>query len=413
MKTLVKQVIILLCFYNLTGWSQSVWQWRGPQRNGLYAEKNLQTAWAINGPTLLWSAEKIGHGHGSPAITTDRLYITGEIDSMACLSAFDLKGTLLWKKEFGKEWVKSYRGSRSTPTVVENLLYVTSGLGNLACFDARSGERKWLVDMKKDLHGQLALHGHAEAPLVEGDRVFLVPGGRDTNVVALNRFSGAIEWVCHGKQECPGYNSPVLIKLPARQLLVVFTAYTLLGLDGKTGQLLWTHDQDNIPFQKREPGVGDTHANSVFYEDGCLYYIAGDGNGAVKLQLSQDGRLIKQLWRNNRIDNYMGGFVKIKDDLYSCVSERKCLLKIKADTGQVCDSLKIGEGAVISADRMLYYYNQRGEVYLIRLAGPAMEVAGRFKITKGSGPHFSHPVIDKGVLYIRHGQALMAYDIRR
>ena len=40
------------------------------------------------------------------------------------------------------------------------------------------------------------------------------------------------------------------------------------------------------------------------------------------------------------------------------------------------------------------------------------ELAGSFKITLGTGPHWAHPVIHQGVLYIRHGDALMAYKIQ-
>ncbi len=414
----MKRSVLFICmissFLYVIGYTQTVYQWRGQERKGVYHGKNLLTQWGENGPALLWSTEMIGNGYGSPVITSDRLYITGERDSMACLFAFDLQGNLLWQKAFGKEWAKTgYAGSRSAPTVVDNLVYVTSGYGNLACFAAQSGEQKWFVDMKKDLHGQFTLHGHAEAPLLDGDKIFLVPGGRDTNVVALDRFTGAIKWICKGKQERPGYNSPLLIKLPGRHLLATFTAYSLLGIDCDTGRLLWTHEQLNIPVEKREFGIGDTHANTALYEDGYIYYIAGDNNCAVKLQLSKDGEQIKQIWQNTAIDNYMGGFVKIDNYLYSCVTEKNRLVKMHAGTGQVCDSLKIGAGSLISADKMLYYYNQKGEVYLIRIANATMEIAGRFKISKGTRQHFSHPVIDKGVLYIRHGQALMAYDIKK
>jgi hypothetical protein len=46
--------------------------------------------------------------------------------------------------------------------------------------------------------------------------------------------------------------------------------------------------------------------------------------------------------------------------------------------------------------------------------GPSkMELVSKFKITAGKKEHFSHPVIKAGILYIRHGSALMAYDIRK
>ena len=118
--------------------------------------------------------------------------------------------------------------------------------------------------MIKDLHGRFTLFGHAESPLVFDDQVFLSPGGADTNVVSLNRFNGKINWVCKAHGEVPGYNSPILVKLPTVNILVTFSAYHLLGIDAKTGKMLWSHEQVNVPPADRKPGMGDTHSNSDF-----------------------------------------------------------------------------------------------------------------------------------------------------
>ena len=42
-----------------------------------------------------------------------------------------------------------------------------------------------------------------------------------------------------------------------------------------------------------------------------------------------------------------------------------------------------------------------------------MKKVSSFRIKKGSFQHFSHPVIHNGILYQRHGNVLMAYDIRK
>ena len=76
------------------------------------------------------------------------------------------------------------------------------------------------------------------------------------------------------------------------------------------------------------------------------------------------------------------------------------------------DSLKVGVGTLICADKMLYYYNQKGEVNLINPNAAKMQLVSTFKITKGALEYFSHPAISKGVFYIRHGKALMAYNIK-
>ncbi len=387
-------------------------QWRGNDRKGIYDEKNLLKTWTADGPKQLWINENIGNGYGAPAVTSDRLYITGELDSLAYLFAFDLKNNLLWKSDFGNEGVKTFQGSRSTPTVVGDLIYVCSGLGNVACFDAKTGQRKWFVDMMKEFHGQYLLHGHSESPMIDGDKVFLVPGGVDTNVVAMNRFTGKLVWKCKGNGERAGYNSPYLINLGKRHLLVTFTAYSLMGIDAETGELLWTHAQDNTPLAERKPGYGDTHSNTIWYEDGFIYYIAGDGNCAVKLELLDNGKQVKEIWRNKDVDNFMGGFIKSGNYIYTCTTGKKDFRIMNTNSGVVVDSLKLGTGTLISAENMLYYYNQKGEVMLLKPNNEKVEKVSSFKITKGTKEHFAHPVIGNGVLYIRHGKALMAYDIK-
>lgn len=411
-----RKIFFLVCLFLLSTWSvnaQATAQFRGPDRDGVYPEENLLSVWPAEGPALLWMKKDLGNGYGPPAVTSDKVFITGEIDSVCYLYAFDHQGNLLWKADCGNEWVKTFPGSRSTPTVVGNLVYVCSGLGNLSCFDATDGSRKWFVDMVKDLKGRFTYHGHAESPLVCGDQIFLTPGGEENNVVALNRFTGKVNWVCKGFGEIPGYNSPVLISIAGLKILVTFTAYHLMGIDIETGKLLWSHEQINTPLAERKPGMGDTHSNSAYYEDGCIYYVAGDGNCWVKLKLSEDGKQITQVWRNIAVDNYMGGFIKIDNRIYTGSDSKRVLLGIDATTGQIADSLRIGNGSLALADNMLYYYNQRGEMNLVNPTPDKLILVSNFKITTGSKEHFSHPVIKNGTLYIRRGNALMAYDIRK
>jgi hypothetical protein len=40
------------------------------------------------------------------------------------------------------------------------------------------------------------------------------------------------------------------------------------------------------------------------------------------------------------------------------------------------------------------------------------ELVSSFEITMGTETHFSHPVIHQGVMYIRHGNTLMAYKVK-
>ncbi|SHJ00040.1 Outer membrane protein assembly factor BamB, contains PQQ-like beta-propeller repeat [Tangfeifania diversioriginum] len=408
--------ILLLCavvlLFSCSQQKSKIYQWRGENRTGVFQEENLLNEWPENGPAEIWFAEGIGNGYGSPTVTESELFITGEIDSLAWMFCYDLNGELKWKQSYGKEWAKHYPGSRSAPTVVGNMIYVNSGAGTISCLDRENGTLIWQKDYVEDFNAIFPMHGFSEAPVVSGNKVFCTPGGKEHNVVALDRFSGDVVWSCKGMSERMGYNPGNIIELPNRKIYVTFSAYHMLGIDAETGELLWTQLQDNTPVDKREQGVGDTHSNNVIFEDGFIYYAVGDGNRGVKLQLSEDGSEITEIWRTTDLDTYMGGFVKLGDYIYGCGTRKKDLKSFDAETGQPVDSLKAGTGAIVAADNMLYYYNWRGELSLLSCENGKLQKQSSFKMTRGSKEHFSHPVIKNGVLYQRRGDALMAFDIR-
>ena len=62
---------------------------------------------------------------------------------------------------------------------------------------------------------------------------------------------------------------------------------------------------------------------------------------------------------------------------------------------------------------MLYCYNEKGQIGLVNPYIDKMNIISSFKINKGTKEHFSHPAISKGLLYVRHGQSLMVYNISK
>ena len=67
---------------------------------------------------------------------------------------------------------------------------------------------------------------------------------------------------------------------------------------------------------------------------------------------------------------------------------------------------------MIYADNHFYGYAERdGEMALISANPEEFSIRSKFKVPLGNQEHWARPVIENGVLYIRHGDALMAYDI--
>ncbi|MEI7597556.1 MAG: PQQ-binding-like beta-propeller repeat protein [Bacteroidota bacterium] len=400
---LILVVILYSCSKNKTN-NLEIAQWRGDNRDGKYNETGLLKSWPANGPTLLWFNDSIGNGYGSPAITSEAIYVQGEIDSIGYLFAFDLKGKLLWKSNYGKEWMENYIGSRSTPTVIGDLIYVCSGMGEITCFEKEKGSKKWSKNMISDFHGKNIHFGFSESLLVDDSTVFASPGGKDTNIVALNRFSGDLKWICKGEGKVSAYCSPLLIKFASRKVIVTFTANELLGIDAKDGNILWQHKQDTFCI---------IHANTATFENGSIYYAAGCGNGTVKLSITEDGSKVKEVWKSKSLVNYISGIIKINDKIYGACEERNKWISIDANSGKPIDSLDFKKGITIYADSMLYLYNEKGQVALVNPYANKMELISTFKIDKGTKEHFSHPVIKNGLFYVRRGQSLMVYNLKR
>ena len=398
---------ILLCLLVCAnmGNSQEILQWRGTDRSGVYYESGLLKSWPEEGPELLWEFSGLGNGYGSPAITKTAIYVNGEIDSISYLFALDPSGMLLWKSKIGEEWTLNYPGSRSTPTVAGDLVYVTAGWGQLSCMDARTGKEQWSVNMMKDFHGAVPRFGFSESVLVDGNTVYCSPGSPDTNVVALDRFTGKIRWISKGAGEMTSYCSPMMIRLPQRNILVTFSMTTMLGIDAKDGKVLWTYKQEGQDI--------DCQVNTPLFENGFIYSVAGNGNGAFKLELNADGSAIEEIWRNSRCDNLMGGFIKVNDYIYTSGYERRQFYVVESGNGTIVDSVKFDRGAIIFADDMLYLYNEKGQVGLFKPNGPKMEKVSSFKLTRGTKAHYAHLVICGGMLYFRHGKSLLAYNVKQ
>jgi outer membrane protein assembly factor BamB len=379
----------------------------GPQRNGIYPEKGLLKVWPENGPGLLWSFEGLGAGHGSVGLSNDKIFILGTRDTIGVLYSFDYNGNLLWKKEYGLEWYETYPGSRSTPTVVGDKVYFESGQGLVYCYNGNTGEKIWSVDLLKKFNAKNITWGMAESLLIEGNRIFCTPGGKDYNLVALDRFSGETIWTTPGNRQSSAYCSPILIKHNNTSLIITMTAESIIGVDAESGQFYWQVPQ----FQGN-----NIHANTPVYSEGrifCSSENAKSNSGLVALKLSEDGKSVNIEWRNENFRNLMGGIIVLNGFIYGSRYLKKTWSCIDASNGKIVyTSDKFGDGSIIMADGLFYCYSEIGEMALVAVNPSSFSVISRFQIPLGSEQHWSHPVIYKGTLYIRHGNALMAYNLK-
>jgi len=109
----------------------------------------------------------------------------------------------------------------------------------------------------------------------------------------------------------------------------------------------------------------------------------------------------------------MGGLVKIDSCIYGSAYMKNDWQVIDWNTCEMLvQNKEISGGSIIYADGLFYCYAERdGEIALVYAAPDKFEIISKFDVPLGTQEHWARPVIDDGILYVRHGDALMVYSI--
>jgi outer membrane protein assembly factor BamB len=415
-KVKVFYLSILLASLSITNLvAQSPHGWRGPDRSGSYNEQGLLKNWSKEGPKLLWETMDAGKGYSSPVIVNDRLYITGmtESEDKEIFSAYSLDGKKIYEIIYGTPWKETHPETRTTPTIDGDKAYVVSGAGEVVCINITNGEIVWKAD-GNTLGRMVGIWGTCESLLVFDDKVIYTPAGEQTTVVAFNKENGEIIWKSKPLNEHSSYVSPLLIKHNGKRKIIGVTATNVVSVDAETGNIDWTFDDWGQT--KKDERIAP---NTPLYHNGQLFFAMGYNMGAFALKLNADATSATLAWRNKDMDTHHGHNVLVDGIIYGpnwITNGSGNWMAVDWETGKTKYEQEWkgkSKGSIITADGMLYCYEERlGTVGLVKINPEKFEVVSEFRITKGDGPHWAHPVINDGVLYIRHGFALMAYQIK-
>lgn len=402
----IKSKLALLFFFFIATLSaQENVQWRGKNRTGIYAETGLMQSWPANGPELLWHFDGLDLGFSSVSIEENRLFVTGYTDATGYLYVLDMNGKLLEKIKYGIEYDgDNYYGTRTTAIPHEGKLYIVSGVAELFCYDISTLKLLWKQNYLKDYAAENTKHGWNGPPLFIGEKMIIAPGGPVHNVLALDKDTGEIIWSSKGVGDMSGYGTPIFIDDQEVPQVVVMMGDHIIGLDVSDGKLLWSHPHTNR-FSE--------HPNTPVYSDGMLFCTSSYGKGSVMLRLTDGGRNATKVWEIPEISHKTGHVVKWGNYIYG-PGERTHWYCVDWNTGEIMySSNTIGVGTIIAADGLMYCYSEKGEMALVKPNPEKFEIISQFPITMGTGQHWAHPVIHKGILYVRHGDSLMAYKIKQ
>jgi outer membrane protein assembly factor BamB len=416
MKITTLFIIILSMLSGFAG-AQEISEWREENRTGVSAETGLLKSWPANGPTLLWSNLDLARGYSSPSFGTNTLYITGNKGDDDILYALNMNGGILWQTVMGRSWTQSNPESRATPTVEGNRVYTTSGLGDLACIDGTTGKIVWSYKASELNKGTYGRWGIAESLLIDGNKIYFSPGGPETMTIALNKATGEIVWKSASLNDKPGYVSPILINYAGKKMIVNISMGHVFGVDASNGIILWkvSHEQSSDPNLRRFELIKCT---TPLYNEGMVYVTGGYDTGSIMVKIADDGKSANIAWTDSILDDHHGGVVLVNGYIYGSNwlnnnDGNWCCIDWKTGKKMWEEHWKC-KGSVISAEGMLYIYEEKnGNVGLLKANPEKFDLVSSFKITQGdAGPFWAHPVIHNGILYLRHSNALMAYNIK-
>ncbi len=388
--------------------------WRGPGRTGIFSEKGLMKKWPAAGPSLIWETTGIGAGYSSATVTDDAIYVTGTRNDKEYLSAYSQDGRKKWEAEFGGITKNvPYPESRSTPTYSNGRIFVVSGVGDLACF-GKDGKLIWTVNYYKKYNAEIQRFGISESPLIVDNKVIATPGGNKASMVAFNVENGNVVWETPPLNEGTQYTNPLLIEDKGMKVIVTHTVTWIIGVNAANGKLLWKF---NFAAVNTDNKGGKNYIQTPIYQDGYLFAANGYGQTSAKIRISFDGSEPTLAWKNPDINPHVGGMLLLDNCIYSSTHDSNSKGRwICADwqTGKTLWTTSWNnKGSVISADGMLYIFEEKnGNIALVKPDNTKLDIVSSFRITKGDGPCWAHPVINKGRLFVRHGDYLVVYSLK-
>ena len=414
-------------------------QWMGPQRDSVWREDGIVDRFPKNGLKVTWRA-KVQFGYAGPAVADGRVYVTDYAMGSGRVSnnsgtrdrltgkervlCFDVaSGKQLWNYEYDRAYAISYpSGPRCTPTIDSGKVYTLGAEGDLLCLDAKSGQLVWSKLLTKGYNTQTPVWGFAAHPLVDGDLLYCVVGGKGSVAVAFNKNTGHEVWRALTARE-PGYCPPTMIEHAGIRQLLIWHPESLNSLDPKTGKLYWS-----LPLK---PSFGMSIAAPR--QQGRYLFACGIGNAAVLLELDNMKPAVKEVWRGKaKTAVYSANSTPFVDktSIYGVDTRTGALIGAKLETGErYWETFQATAGGtrrtghatafLVKHDRRFFLFNEAGDLVLANLSPQSYKELDRFHVldptntTSGRNVVWSHPAFAARSLFARNDRELVRVSLAR
>lgn len=433
MKLFIWCVSILTIFVVACPASGDDWpQWGGPRRDAVWHEMGIVDRLPAADPSTgmlprVWTT-KIGSGYAGPAVANGRVFVTDRLadQNLERVLCFDANtGKELWKHEYEARYTISYPlGPRATPTVDGDRVYCLGAVGHLFCFNVADGRILWQKYLPADFGTEVPQWGTAAAPLVDGDQLIVLAGGKpNALVISLDKNTGAERWrALDGKE--PGYCPPVIYEFGGKRQLVVWHPAAVVGLEPTNGKTLW-----QVPFDVTS-GLTIPMPRKL----GKRLFVTSFYNGPLLIDLGADGVSPKILWRtapnnteqhNDSLHAILCTPIVTEDGIYGVGSygELRCL---DTETGKVLWETKEATGPgrwwnafLVPHDHRVVICNEQGEIIFADLSREGYKELSRAKMITPTQPIqrrmtvWSHPAFAMQSVFARNDGELIRVSLKQ
>lgn len=396
---------------NTNSTKQPYWTgFRGPNRDGVYAQMPIATNWPKEGLRKIWW-QPVGGGYASFAIAENRAYTIEQRRDDEVVTAYDVQtGGELWAHKWQAKFDESLSGEgpRATPTYSDGKIYALGGRGEFRCLEATSGKLVWKHDIIIENAGEVLTYGIAASPLVVDDKVIVTTGGaKERSVIAYNKTNGAVIW--HSQSGTESYASPALVVVAGRDQILNVSYSKVMGLAPNDGKLLWD-------FPWRVQSNQTPIAQPIICGANRIVMSGGYGTGCMALELTSNGDAMssRMLWKNKNLKNkftssvFWNGFIYgLDEDILTCLD---------ANTGErKWKDGRFGYGQVLLAvnpqtrDAHLIVLSGSGELALVKAESEKFEELAKFPAIEGKT--WNYPAIADGRIFVRNAAEMACYDI--
>lgn len=385
-------------------------QWGGPQRNFHVPGVKLADSWPKDGLRQIWK-RPLGDGYSGIVVAKGRLVTMFRSGASEVVVALDGEsGKTMWQHAYPAPFLEGTNveefgpGPLATPLIVDGRLCTVGVTGILHCLELGGGRVLWKHKLIEDLRGTNLYRGYSASPIAYGDKVILPVGGPGHAVVAFRLEDGSIAW--RQQDFAISHVSPLLIRSGNQDQLVVLGEKMMVGLEPRSGELLWRHSH---PIQG-----GYVSSTPVWGEDGRLFFSGAYGEGSRCLQLTRDGNktTVEQVWHNNRMRVHHSNVIRVGDYVYGASGDFAAIAftALHVKTGKLAwQDRRVGRASCLYADGKFIALQEDGQLVLAKMSPDGLAIMSSVKPLEGRS--WTAPALVGNQIFVRNREVVMALEL--